>query len=109
MPRKRVTLLEYLYGNQGYRKGTKSAAFIVAWGLYSDSLGQDQRAHMDGYSKYWRQSRASSYRELAVFHEVFPDELPDRLWGLIRGAVDSRKLPQAMAQALRVESVWSLA
>jgi hypothetical protein len=109
MPRKRVTLLEYLYRSVGYRKGTKAAAFIVAWGLYSDSLPDGSRPHMYGYSKFWKQSSASSYRELVVFHEVFPgDATPDRVWSVIGDVVESKKLADAMAQALRVEAVWSL-
>lgn len=108
MPRSRVTLLEYLYRKVGYRKGTKAAAFIIAWGIYSESVEEGRRAHMDGYSTYWNQSRASSYRELAVFHEVFPNDLlPDRIWRLLRQHVQSKKLAVAMAEALPVVAVWS--
>jgi hypothetical protein len=105
---KRVTLLEHLYRKAGYRKGTKAAAFIVAWGIYSDSLPEGERAHMYGYRLYWKESQATAYRELQAFHEVFPDDpFPDRIWALLRQYVDSPKLPVAMAQALPVaSSTW---
>jgi len=107
--RRPVTLLEYLYRKMGYRKGTRVAAFVVAWGIYADTLGEDKRAHMDGYIKYWRTSRATAYRELSMFREAFPDDLlPDRVWSLVTGAVASRRsLSVAMAEASVVKEVWS--
>jgi len=107
--KRRLTLVEYLYRTLGYRKGTRAAAFIVAWGIYSDSLPDGERAHMYGYANYWKQSQATSYRELETFHAAFPDDaLPDRVWAQLREHVDARKsVSVATAQALPVVGRWS--
>jgi hypothetical protein len=104
-----VSFLEFLYREAGYRKGTRVAAFVVAWGIYSESLADGVEPNMDGYGKYWKVSRATAYRELQTFHAVFPDDvLPDRVWRKLSAAVESRKsLSVAMAQASGVRSVWS--
>lgn len=110
MTRKRpVTLVEYLFRSLGYRKGTKAAAFIVAWGIYADSVGDGERPGMHGYAKYWKQSVATSYRELEVFREAFPeDPFPDRVWAMIREHVETRKSRSvATAQALPVLGRWA--
>jgi len=104
-----TTFLEFLYREVGYRKGTRVAAFVVAWGIYSDSLSDGVPANMDGYGRYWKTSRATAYRELSAFHQVFPlDPLPDRVWMKLSEAVSARKsLSIAMAQASGVKAVWS--
>lgn len=104
-----VTLVEFLYGKLGYRRGTKAAAFIVAWGIYADSLPVDEVWSMHGYAKYWKQSPATSYRELEVFREAFPgDQWPFRVWALVRDSVDARKSRAlATAQALPVVGRWA--
>lgn len=107
-PRRPVTFAEFLFRKLGYRKGTKVAAFVVAWGIYTDSLQEGRRASMFGYANYWKQSQATSYRELEVFHEAFPDEvLPDRVWSVVGRHVEERKSRAvAAAQALPVVSRW---
>jgi hypothetical protein len=104
-----VTFLEFLYRELGYRRGTRAAAFVVAWGIYSDSLADGVESNMDGYGKYWNMSRATAYRELQVFHAVFPDDaLPDRVWSKLSEGVTARKsLSVGMAQASGVKAVWS--
>jgi hypothetical protein len=112
MTRKRPVMLgEYLFRKLGYRKGTKAAAFIVAWGLYSDSLGEGEPWSVEAYADYWRESHSTAYRELRVFREAFPeDSYPFRVWGVIRDSVEARRsgsVAVAVAQALPVEGVWS--
>jgi hypothetical protein len=106
---KRVTLAEHLFRSIGVRKGTRAAAFIAAWGIYSDQVAEGSKATMYGYSLYWKQSQATSYRELDAFHSAFPDEaLPDRIWAQARAAVESRRsLPAATAQAMAAVGAWS--
>lgn len=108
MTAKRQTLAEFLFREVGWRKGTKVAAFIVAWGIYSDQVPEGEKTHLWGYSQYWKQSNANTYRELSAFHEVFPDDvLPDRLWDEARAAVKDRKsLAIATAQVLPAVGVW---
>jgi hypothetical protein len=110
-PKRPVMLGEYLFRKLGYRRGTKAAAFIVAWGLYSDSLGEGESWSVEAYAKYWGESFSTAYRELNVFREAFPDDgYPFRVWGVVRDSVEARKsrsLPVAMAQVLPVVGTWS--
>jgi hypothetical protein len=103
-----VTLAEYLFKKVGLRKGTRAAAFIVAWGIYMDSLPPEKKANMYGYSGYWKQSEATSYRELDVFHQAFPNEkYPDRIWAKARSVVLDRKaLTAATGQAMAAVGDW---
>lgn len=108
MVAKRVTLAEFLFEKVGFRKGTRVAAFIAAWGLYVESLPPEKKATMVGYTAYWKQSEATSYRELDVFHQAFPDErYPDRIWEKVRPDVLDRKAVRAVAgQAMAAVGVW---
>lgn len=108
MAAKSVTLAEYLFKKVGLRKGTRAAAFIVAWGLYAESVPPESTPTMVGYTAYWKQSEATSYRELDVFHQAFPTErYPDRIWWKARSAVQDRKsLSAATGQAMAAVSVW---
>jgi hypothetical protein len=108
MVKKRETLAEYLFRTVGFRKGTRAAAFIAAWGIYSDQVPEGEAVNLFGYTKFWKSSQATTYRELATFHEAFPDEaLPDRLWAQARAAVEARKsLPSATAQLMGTAGTW---
>lgn len=108
MPRQKEMLGVYLFRKLGYRKGTKAAAFIVAWGIYADSLSEGEVPTMDGYQRYWKSNPAAAYRERAVFHDAFPDDLtPDRIWRLAREQVQSRRsVSVAVAEALPVAATW---
>jgi hypothetical protein len=107
---KREPLLMHLYRESGFREGTRAAEFIVSWGLYVDS--GDVRPvgalpSMEDYSRYWKQSLATSYRGLRAFHESFPDEhYPDRIWGRIADKIEARKVARASREAMFVEGVW---
>lgn len=109
----RKTLAEYLAGQVGLFKGTKVAAFIVAWGIYTEKV--DGPHTLEGYSSYWRQSVATTYRERDLFRICFPaDKVPDRVWtavrldGAVRGArLDARRRDVAAAQAMSVLGSWS--
>lgn len=71
----------YLFRALGWRKGTKVAAFIAAWGIYSDSLSRSAERTLAGYAAYWGESRATSFREQELFRLAFPGELtPEDLW-----------------------------
>lgn len=111
MTRKRPLMLgEYLFQKLGYRNGTKVAAFIVAWGIYADSLPVDDVWTIEGYARYWGESDSTAYRELRLFREAFAeDSYPFRVWALIRDDVDARKSRRsvAIAQALSISGGWS--
>lgn len=106
-----VMLGEFLAGRVGLYKATKVVAFIVAWGIYSDKTPGEAHT-LDGYSAYWKQSRATTYRERDLFRLCFPDDkVPDRVWarvsvrmGFDRGA---RQVDVNGARAFGVEGHWS--
>ncbi len=66
------TLLEHAVARQGLRKGAATMSFIVAWSIASTSEGGP--ITLEQYAKYWKESRATSFREQARFRECFPDE-----------------------------------
>lgn len=106
---KREALLLHLYRELGFRDGTRAAEFIVSWGIYSDAtiLEKGNALSMDGYSRFWKESQATSYRGLRAFRRAFPDDTyPDRVWRLIAKQIEARKVAAATREAMFVESVW---
>lgn len=106
-----VTFAEFVVGKVGLIKGTKVAAFVVAWGIYTQN--EPDRPSLEGYSRYWGQSISATYRERDLFQICWPDDkVPDRLWAVIRTHVDGRFIgaararDRAAAQALTVRAVW---
>lgn len=100
------TLLQYLVSRVGIRRAVKVAGFVVAWGIYSEKSGDDPLT-VKGYSAYWRQSLALSYKEREMFRIAFPeDETPDRLWAFFRReyrAKQAERSDKVSAQLLSIE------
>jgi hypothetical protein len=78
-----ATVLEVAYAKtRSYRKAARVAAFVVAWGVVRRELGRTPS--VEEYAEYWKQSRATAFREQEAFREVFdrcdtPDLVLDRL------------------------------
>ena len=73
------TILELALARGGFRKCRKVLLFGVAWGQVEVALGY--APSIDEYGAWWRQSRASAYREWAVWKEVLPEwETPSLLF-----------------------------
>jgi hypothetical protein len=106
-----VTLAEFLVGRVGLVKGTKVAAFIVAWGIYAS---KEPAPHtLEGYTRYWGQSISSTYRERDLFRICWPNEqLPDRVWASMSDVVDAKwggdgfARDRGAARALALRGVW---
>jgi hypothetical protein len=98
----------YLFRKLGWRKGSRVAAFIAAWGIYSDSQGSGERT-LDGYAAYWRQSRATSFREQELFRLAFPQHLtPEPLWRSIRRSVDrSADRDSVAGKVMTLRGTWA--
>jgi hypothetical protein len=99
----------YLFRTLGWRKGTKVAAFIAAWGIYSDSLPRKGERTLAGYASFWRESRATSFREQELFRLAFPDHLtPESLWRDLRRDVSRAEgdRDSATATVLAVRGSW---
>ncbi len=99
----------YLFRALGWRKGTKVAAFVAAWGIYSDSLSRNAERTLAGYAAYWNESRATSFREQELFRLAFPDHLtPESLWQGLRRDVSRAEgdRDSATATVLAVRGSW---
>lgn len=107
---KQETLAVYLVRKVGLRKATTVCSFVVAWGIYVEAV---EGSHtLDGYSAYWKQSLATTYRERDFFRICFPDDrTPDRVWSKVRALyeakVDKAKRETAAAQVLSLRGAWS--
>jgi len=78
----------FLFRQVGWRKGSKVAAFIAAWGIYSESLRPADERSLLGYAVFWGESRATAFREQELFRLVFPQlSTPEPLWRTIRRSV----------------------
>lgn len=103
------TLAEYLVKKVGLRKASGVCSFVVAWGIYTERVEGPHT--LDGYSAYWKQSNATTYRERDTFRICFPeDKIPDRVWAQCR-AIYSAKLDQSKrdfgaAQVLSLRGAW---
>ncbi len=107
---KELSMGEYLVAKVGLRKATAVATFVVAWGIYSEKV--DAPHTLDGYSKFWRQSVATTYRERDLFRVCFPDDkVPNRVWALCRAVydakVDERRRELSAVRLLALRGVWS--
>lgn len=99
------TLLQYLVSRVGIRRAVKVASFVVAWGIYSEKSGDDVLS-MKGYSAYWRQSLALSYKEREMFRIAFPDdETPDRLWAFFRGVYRVKQVERSEKMSAQILSI----
>jgi hypothetical protein len=99
----------YLFRTLGWRRGTKVAAFVAAWGIYSDSLSRSAERTLAGYASFWHESRATSFREQELFRVAFPEHLtPESLWRELRRDVSRADgdRDSATATVLAVRGSW---
>lgn len=77
------TLIEYLAAELGLIQAARVASLAVSWAIARAALeerGQwpeGRLARVDAYGAYWRQSRAQTYRELALWRSVVPEPWAD--------------------------------
>lgn len=75
---KRQTLLQLAVRRVGLMRAGRVLAFMVAWDVVRREL--DREPTLEEYGDWWRQSRATSFREQKLFREAFPGEVtPTRL------------------------------
>jgi hypothetical protein len=106
-----VPLVVYLADKVGVLRAGKVGSFIVAWGWYSDQLAVKSPGEVptiEGFGKFWRTSRATSFREQRLFREAFPaHDTPEVLWQSIKAQVAEKKRNKAAAQLLAVTFDWA--
>jgi hypothetical protein len=109
MPDRKVTLGEYMAGRVGLLKGSKVAAFIVAWGIYIEA--QERPHTLDGYAAYWGQSLSTTYRERDLFRICWPGmkdptELLHKIHSEHVARIDAKKRDVSAARLLSVSGSW---
>lgn len=83
----------------GWRQGLRALTYVAAWGIASDAEGRSLT--VEEYGDYWKESRATAYREFQAFRRVWPnEETPARIWGKARDRVAERKRPDVAAAQL---------
>ncbi len=65
---KRETLAVYLLRTVGWQKTNQVGGLLASWALAQAHT--DGPLTVDGYALYWRQGRATAFREMARFREV---------------------------------------
>lgn len=81
MSPRQVTLTELAIRNAGVRKGFHALMYIAQWGIAHDA--DESVVTADQLAVWWKESRATSFRNQAHFRLAFPDEAtPERLWEL---------------------------
>lgn len=97
LPR-RDSLLGVAYARTGsVVKAANVISFMVAWDICRQSLGHEPT--VAEYSEWWRQTERGSYKELARFREVFPDERnPSRILDLVADEWDRSRGAKALGE-----------
>jgi len=72
-------LIVFLVSKVGVRDALKVCTFIVQWGTVARKLHREPT--WPEYCAYWKESRATWFRALAVYRKVWPnDKNPQRVW-----------------------------
>lgn len=77
-----TSLLQQAVERAGTVKGARAAEMVATWALAEASLGHELGAGEGGhlsaaireYSRYWKQSERTTWRELNRFRQVFPEQ-----------------------------------
>jgi hypothetical protein len=74
-------------GVRGMRKATKACAYVAAWGIVRRTMDHDP--NWEEYTAHWRQSRATTGREVQAFLECVPEGVTvSHVWALVEGQVE---------------------
>jgi len=79
--KRQPTVFDYMVRKVGFRKTLKILTFVMAWATVENEFGREPS--IEEYADWWRSSRATAFREQALFRECFPNEAtPSRLTAL---------------------------
>lgn len=108
MPRKN-TLYAVLLDRVGFRKTNHVLTFVLAWATARALLEDDDAwpetisGRIAAYSDWWKQSHASSWRELALWREALPEfEDPDAFLEMARDQLGAAYRPEAVVGVVMV-------
>lgn len=92
-------LVLFLVDKVGMKDAIKVATFIVQWGTVSRKLGREPTG--DEYCEDWLVSRATYFRALQLFHNVWPDDrTPQRVWEWVEDQVPAGQSVEESALAV---------
>jgi hypothetical protein len=104
-------ILQVAIERAGVLKGARAVEMVIAWSTavrqLGHELGADEGGHLSAavrdYSRYWKSSERTVWRELARFRAVFPEEeSPARLAGMLLQLTDERRAERAAVSDLRL-------
>jgi hypothetical protein len=82
--------MAYAATRLGPLKGSRVLTFMIAWDVARREVGDDLT--VAAYAEWWKLSERTAWRELATFHELFPDERnPTRIMRELQGQWESRR------------------
>jgi hypothetical protein len=71
----------FMVSQVGWRKATRCAQFIAAWGAAYEDLHLGRAVTIDEVAAHWGKSRAMVFRDFQIYKEVWPrDVTPLRVW-----------------------------
>ena len=81
----RVSVLQAFVANGGVRNAFKAATYLASWGAV---YRRYRRAPtVEEYCEFWKQSRATTYRESLAFSKCSPDLSVEQVWRSLPSAV----------------------
>jgi hypothetical protein len=99
-------LVIFMVHQVGMRDAVKVGTFIVAWGTVARKLKREPT--WAEYCAYWKESRASYYRELRLLRKVWPeDKNPQRVWTWVEGQIPVRSTVDDAVSALFLSGMAS--
>jgi hypothetical protein len=100
-------LVLFLVSKVGMRKAVKIVTLVAGWGMVARKLKREPT--WPEYCAYWNESRATYWRDIKLFREVWPDDKsPQRVWEWCEKLVPARASKDETAAGLMVVS-WRAA
>lgn len=77
------SLAQIVMGRMGVLQGGRVMTFILCWAIAEEAIGHVPT--VEEYADWWKESRATAYREQARFRQCFPEEsTPQRIVDLLK-------------------------
>lgn len=76
-PAARTSILQAFVAAGGMRKAFRAATYLASWGPLYEQLGRVPT--VEEYCEFWKQSRATTFRESQAFNECSPVDV-EQVW-----------------------------
>lgn len=99
MPRRKPrTWAELIAARIGLRRGARAIAFAITWAVTESDWGRAPT--IEEYAEEWGCSRATAFRDLALFREALPEfDTPSEWYAAVGVADMARKIPPSFQLA----------